>query len=192
MYYSFSLMEGLLAQSRIALNNALQYPELKDRLLEFGVDENRIQEGLNLRAEAEKLLDNKTFKYGEQIGLTAELNNKIDNAYKRYMNFLKLARFSVKDNIEYQRSLGTIGPRLMSLSGWMRQARQFYENAINNDDILQLLSRFSITKEKLQEGLDLLPEIEALDNEQESKKGAFLCTYIEDQSQCLRHKRLVR
>ncbi|MGE5341167.1 MAG: hypothetical protein ACM3SY_06760 [Candidatus Omnitrophota bacterium] len=70
--------------------------------------------------------------------------------------------FSEPSDRQYHELLGLIGETSHRRQGFITQAKHFYQNALEQQTILDKLSHFSITAEKLQAGLTGLEELERL------------------------------
>ena len=165
-------MANVLASARVAIENAQANEEIKGFIVNYGFDDERLQEGSELLKTAEALYQEQKSKRGDQITVSNQLQEKFDHAYTLYMGYVKLSRLALKDDPGANTTLGLVGERNRTFSGFIAQAKQFYLNAMNNEEIFEKIKKFAITKEKLQAGLDLLSEIEKTDRPQESKKGA--------------------
>jgi hypothetical protein len=165
-------MENVLSSARVAIENAQTNEEIKGFIINYGYDDERLQEGLELLKTADDLYQAQKSKRGEQITVSNQLQEKFDHAYNLYIGYVKLARLVLKDDPGAITTLGLVGERKRTFPGFIAQAKQFYLNAMNNEEIFEKIKKFAITKEKLQAGLDLLSEIEKTDSFQESKKGA--------------------
>jgi hypothetical protein len=68
-------------------------------------------------------------------------------------------------------ALGLFGNRDRTHAGWLIQAREFFTTAKDNEEIFNKTTRFAVTQEKLQKGLDLLTDVETSDEFRNYKKG---------------------
>ena len=87
------------------------------------------------------------------------------------MRFVKVARVALKKDAGASTQLDLKGDRKRSLSGWLAQASQFYNNALSNKSVLSALKEFGITEPKLKAGLSELEAVEAANLLQEKEKG---------------------
>lgn len=159
----------LFAQNAVA--NALNVPEASEALALFGYDKKRLKEGEVLYLKASELQAKQVKEYGEQFVATDALNLARALANKDYMINLKIARVALKGERGASESLKLTGSRKESLSGWMEQAKAFYANAISTPNIIMALSRFGVTREKLESGQALIAEVEVKLNAQLKEKG---------------------
>ena len=163
--------EELLAKGRVAATNANEYPEIKDRLTSWGLDEAQLALGLTLVAEAEKWLNNKDYRYADQVTSTGVLSEDSRTALDTFVKYRRLSDAVVGNHLPFRNALGldySLEQRPMDV---FRQAKQFYENGLNTPDLLTLLTSIGLSAEKLQAGLDQVLALDKGDSVQESSKG---------------------
>ena len=159
----------LFAQN--AISNAQSNPEIKASLVLFGFDDAKMQEGLALYEQAAALQIKQVKEYGEQFAATDALNLAKANASKVYMTHVKIARIAFKGARGLAESLQISGKRRESLSGWLKQAKAFYGNALSTPAVVEGMAKFGIAQEKLEEGQSLVAKVEAKLNSQLKEKG---------------------
>jgi hypothetical protein len=164
-------LDSLLTEARISIKNGKNIEELKVRLAEFGYTEAVLDEGFALYEKAEKLCSAKRINYSEQYIVSNELNQKIENAFEYYMNYVKVLRKAFKRDFNTLTALGLKGERDKMLAGRIVQAKDFYDIAMNKEDIFTKIQRYVISRKKLQAGLDLILDVETADEYQENVKG---------------------
>jgi hypothetical protein len=158
-------------RSRVLINNVIDDETIKSALLEYGYDKNRINEGKTMYEECQQLIQEKNRMYRQQYHATVKLRKIGKETYSLYMDLFKLAKRALKDNEGLSERLGVEARLGISDRGWITQARAFYNIAMNDQEILPNLAKFNITPEKLQQGSNLLTEVEKLDDIQEKSKG---------------------
>jgi hypothetical protein len=159
----------LFAQN--AINNAQSNPEIKASMAEFGFDDAKMQEGLALYNHAAALQIKQVKEYGEQFAATDALTLAKASANKEYMTHVKIARIALKGARGLAESLQISGKRKETLSGWLKQAKAFYGNALNTPEVMEGMARFGISQDKLEEGQTLVADVEAKLNSQLKEKG---------------------
>jgi hypothetical protein len=70
MGFSTKNLEEYLGNSRVAIKNALELTDIKERLLNHGYDETRLQEGKKMYEEAFNLLNEFKAAHAKQVGIT--------------------------------------------------------------------------------------------------------------------------
>jgi hypothetical protein len=132
---------------------------------------------------AEKEINARRDEYGTQLASTRVLSDMMFDAKKDYMKCLKYSRIAFENNVDVQHSLDLMGDRRDTFTGFITQARQFYQNALNDDAIVQELAVISITREFLEAGLQKVNDLEQANMDQEKKKGkAILSTKKRDEA----------
>ncbi len=159
----------LFAQS--AIHNALNQNSIKNALAEYGYTEERLQAGLALYNEAQSLQTVRDKEYGEQYQATNDLDIARTVANSEYMKHVKIARVAFRDNPGAFEALQVSGRRLRSLSGWIKQAKSFYANALSTPHFAAGLQDFGITQEKLEAGQALVADVETKYITQLKEKG---------------------
>ena len=87
------------------------------------------------------------------------------------MKHVKVARVALQDERGSSQKLDLGGKRKVSLSGWLAQSNQFYINAVADADILSKMNNFGITQAKLEQGKQLVDDVEAANASQKKEKG---------------------
>lgn len=169
--FGTKLMLLLLEVVKVAIDNALNHIEILDRIKEWGFDEVRLNQGLEIYNRAETLFRKKKITYAEQYAVSDRLREKIDELYNYYMKFVKLVRKKFKRDKNAQLKLGIVGRRSKSLMGFIQECKQFFEVIMNDQEIFNAVTIFNITVEKMQHGLDLAAGIEGENEYQEAKKS---------------------
>ena len=163
-------IESELLFAKTVITNAGQ-PPLSESLAVYGYDEATIQEGEQLRATAQELQAKQVKEYGEQYQATDELASARTNANAHYMVHVKIGRVALAKDRGLWESLLLSGRRARSDSGWLKQAKTFYTNAIGSTAVQEKLGKYNITLEKLQEGQAAVKEVERTLAAQLKEKG---------------------
>ena len=167
---SQSIDQRMLA-AQVAIDNALTGTEIKPLLAEYGYDETRLNEGKALLTALQDLHQKQIQEYGEQYAASDFLKTKWDEANSLYMKHVKVARVALQENRGSSQKLDLGGKRKVSLSGWLAQSNQFYINALADADILSKMNNFGITQAKLENGKQLVQEVEVANASQKKEKG---------------------
>ncbi|TRX44426.1 hypothetical protein FNH22_31780, partial [Fulvivirga sp. M361] len=89
-------LESQLLFAQNAIVNALNYEEMKNLLAEFGYNEARLQEGMQLYETASALQLKQQKEYGDQFTATDTLNTTKAQANREYMKHVKIARIAAR------------------------------------------------------------------------------------------------
>lgn len=164
-------IDTLLSEAQLAIDNALNNPQILKYLGDFGYTTTRIQQGKKLYTVAAAAQLTQQAEAGGQISATTVVNDAWETAKKSYSRLLKVARVAFKRNSGVAVQLDLGGTRKKSLFGWLAQANQFYKNALSDQAVLVELKEFGITEQKLKAGLAELAVIEKANLVQEKEKG---------------------
>jgi len=165
-----SIDERLLA-ANVAIDNAISDEEINGLLAGFGYNSEKLSSGKALYDSAQLLNQQQKTDYGDQFAATEELNQEYEEANKEYMRQVKVARVALKNDYAAFLKLGLEGQRKRTLSSWLVQARQFYNNALADTVVLEKLAVFGITQEKLQAAKQAIDDVEAANARQKKEKG---------------------
>ena len=164
-------IDTLLSDAQVAIENALNNPDILNALKDFGYTTARIQTGKALYSTATAAQIQQTTEAGDQIAATAAVSDAWETAKKSYIRFIKIARIAFKRSPGISTQLDLGGTRKRTLSGWVAQANQFYASALANKTILSGLKEFGITEQKLKAGAAEVKALEAANLTQEKEKG---------------------
>lgn len=171
----------LFAQN--AISNAQTNAEIKTALAVFGYDDARMQEGEALYTKASDLQIQQVKEYGEQFAATDAMNLAKAMANKTYMVHVKIARIALKGDRGAAESLQISGLRKETLSGWLKQAKAFYTNALNTPAVLTALAKFGMSKKLLSAAQTQGLDVEIKLNAQLKEKGeAQSATQMRDEA----------
>jgi hypothetical protein len=171
----------LFAQN--AITNAVGSDEIKSAIAAYGYDDTRLQEGEALYSKASELQVIQVKEYGDQFSATDALNLAKAVANKTYIQHLKIARIALIGDRGAGASLHLTGKRKETFSGWLKEAKTFYTNALGSADVTTAMGRFGITREKLEAGQQLVNEVEEKMNSQLKEKGeAQNATQVRDEA----------
>ena len=171
----------LFAQN--AISNGQTNPEIIAALAVFGYDDAKMNIGEALYIKAAKLQVNQVKEYGEQFAATDALNLAKATTNKTYLVHVKIARIALRGDRGAAESLQLSGRRKESLSGWLKQAKALYTNALNTPAVLAALAKFGITKKNLSGAQAHVNDVEAKRNAQFKEKGeAQAATQLRDEA----------
>jgi hypothetical protein len=126
---------------------------IKERILPYKVDEERIDEMVTIYYEAEKAESEKTKEFGEQLEARKVydlLFEEADDLFKKYSDFLKLG---LKYNVEKLRKLlSVMHPKSRNVSQWIKQMNECYDLVLGDNEVVECVLRFGITKEDIEAG----------------------------------------
>lgn len=148
-----------LLSAQVMIINALSDSMIKKALEGYGYAEEKLLAGKKLYDEIIVLDNLRKMKYGERIAATAELNNAWETAKQQYMQTLKITRVAFRENVKADKAIFLHGVRKRTLSGWLLQARVFYDNILNDGELREILSRYGYSSERLRQESALLDQV---------------------------------
>jgi len=131
-----------------AIEGALNDPEIMKALKPLGYDNKEMNKGKALCQDAFGIQNAYKAKYGKQRQSTDHLHTARSEAYNQYMEHLQLARMVVPRDRDRYLLLQLKGPRNRTFTGWLSQARAFYQNI---DLVAADLERRGVTREELEQ-----------------------------------------
>ena len=163
--------EILITKANVAIYNGLENAEIAKRMAPFKYTPERIHQGQLFSENAQRLIQKREMEKGEQKAATRLLNEKFVDANLVYMQHVKVGRIALKNKVGDWDKLQINGERKESLSGWVMQARLFYANLLNNEDLVNQMAKFGISKKLLKEGQQLVEEVEKAYANQQKEMG---------------------
>ncbi|MGE5341956.1 MAG: hypothetical protein ACM3SY_10815 [Candidatus Omnitrophota bacterium] len=166
-------VESLLEKAKVGFQIARDREDIRLSLAHLGYESTRLEELVGVYNQTnDKYLFQKEV-YAQSATTTAHRNEKLKEEQTRYMDFRTLAFKAFIDPADkkYHELLGISMGMSKSMQGFITQARHFYQNALKRKEIMDKLSYFAITPEKLQAGLTGLEELEKLNNLQIANAG---------------------
>ena len=148
-----------LERSRTALVNAASNAEIRSRIAKFGMNEEKLQEGLNMHDRASRQKDRH-----EKEGIDSRLAS---NAYRQLFEELQalfkrhrdLVRIYFKRKPDILIRLGVSGRLPTRYNEFFDRFGQFYETIQNNPDLQELVLPLDISSDTVSECLDKLQEL---------------------------------
>lgn len=144
-------IDSKLLSSRVAIENGQSNTSISSQLALYGYDSTKMAEGQTLLEDAETKQAKQKEEYGEQYDATDELAEARTEANKVYMRHVKIGRIAFREDRGIQSSLQLSGRRKHTYSGWLQQARVFYQNALDDQEIQDALAVFGITLSVLED-----------------------------------------
>ncbi|MCP5053761.1 MAG: hypothetical protein GY940_41730 [bacterium] len=143
-----------------ALTNAVEDPFIREALVPYKYDGQRMGEGRRLYETAEVSYKNYLDGKVNQAEAWRDFKEKLGMGNKELAHHRDIARLALREHQPLRNSLGLTGRVKLSLSGLMDQARLYYANALDNPVILKNMERFGVTKKNLKEADKRIDEIE--------------------------------
>ncbi len=155
-------------QSRHAIENAMNHPELLEKLSLFNYGPKTLKKGRILCEQANLLHLSKQEKYGSQYDATDSLEEEITAIKAIYDEHVTLANLAFKGKRGMLEKLQLNGPRKRSIDEWMAQAIAFYSRSA---EIEEAMGRYGISPEVLNQSKAMAEALFAKRQQQMRKRG---------------------
>lgn len=160
-----------LLEAEVAINNTLGNAAILDAVAAFGYDQAKLQAAYTLHQEALALNETQAREYGEQYEATQAVQQAWDEAGRAYSAALKIARIAFRNNQAARNALGLSGVRKQSLSGWLDQARRFYNNLLRSPDFIAAMTPYSYDQTKLEAEAAMVQTVATASEAQDKERG---------------------
>lgn len=167
---SRSIAQQLL-DAELAINNTLASPTILAAVGTYGYTATRMQTAKALFQEALELTEKQKKEYGDQYEATAGVQRAWDEAAVAYAASLKIARIAFRGNNAARNALGLEGIRKQSLSGWLSEARRFYNNMLRDAELMAAMETFNYTEAKFEAEAALVEAVAAASELQHRERG---------------------
>jgi hypothetical protein len=171
MYVTTMTMEDRLLAAKVAITNALADDEIKERLALLGYNEERLNAGNELLTKTEAQYQDQKDEYSEQFQASENMQQEWARIKISFRMYTTLARFLFRKDPTKMNTLGLSQGQAFKISDWILQARQFYNNAINDTEIQAKMAEYSVTSDRLQTALQEVVKLEEMKIIQEKEKG---------------------
>jgi len=164
-------LSGQMMGHRILIDNCLGDPGISSILARFGYGPEVLKSGSDKLKQLEAAQVAQDAEYGDQIAATEAVEKAWKKAREQYSDALTLARIAFKTDLDAQRALRLTGDRKDSLSGWLEDAKVFYQQLLNNTAWAKALERYDYTTVRLTQEQAGVEEVSRLKSVQEKEKG---------------------
>jgi hypothetical protein len=160
-----------LLDAELAINNTLSSPVILTAVTPFGYTQERLETVRLLHQEARELTDQQKLAYGRQFEATQEVQKAWDEAAQAYSAAVKIARIAFRDSPTAQTALSINGARKKTLSGWLDQARRFYNNMLQEPKFIAAMALYSYDQVKLETEAALVQAVASASEAQDKARG---------------------
>jgi hypothetical protein len=154
MNYARLTKEEILHQAGLRINNSLGDEEIKNAVAGLGYTEEKLNEGKNLLNDSATLYETQLKEYGDVDAAQDKLKTTREEVYRTYITVLTIARIAFKNDVQAGSTLELNGSRATTLSGWLSQARNFYNALLANEEWKIVMAGYGQTAKKLAECLE--------------------------------------
>lgn len=166
------------ADRLMAVHNAVlslqRVPMFREAVARYGYNEEKLEDGYLLYDEAFQLFQEQQETYLEYAAAVQEFNEVRARAEYTYLVHLKLARVAFRQRKDIIEKLGLKNQRKTLLGEWLKQASEFYNTALDSDQILDAFVKSDITPDLLEAALALMDEVKKNNEDVEIKQKETL------------------
>jgi hypothetical protein len=159
-------IESRLYFFKNAIDTVRNNPSIKAKLHGFGYDDKKIDSGLTLWDSANSFHHQQIIEYDEQYQATREVGQARKTARKTYSIHVKVARVAFNDNPSAFKILQLDGQRERTDTGFIEEAMNFYDDSLNQKNIVKGFAEYGFTADKLEEGRKLVRDFKRKRNQQ--------------------------
>ena len=159
-----------LEQQRVLIFNSSK-PEVASLLESFGIDSKYLQKGEILYNEVIQLSETQKKEQQEEslaFDNFYESKTECEVNHKRNRKIIKMVSRSDRN---LQNRIKLYVPKEYAIEEWFKQVLEFYNLVLNESELLNVLSKFGVTKEKLTADKLAVESLKPLRNEAMSEKG---------------------
>jgi hypothetical protein len=153
--------------------------EIQVKMTAFGYTPEKIEQGIALLNNANRLTALQVGNYGDQYLATDEVDKRGMEGYAKYMVTVKVARVAFKDRPDMLAKFKVTGPRNRSLSGWINDARIMYVNILETPEALDRLAQYGYSDGRLAQELAEVNDVELLHSKRLAEKSEAQLTTVE-------------
>lgn len=146
---------------QVAINYTLNTSAVQKGLDKVGFSKADVLQGKALLEHVQMLDAAQQKEYGDRYQATDELTQARQQARTLYMKHLDTARFALKDQRGYWKTLDLSGARKTNLFGWLAQAHTFYHNAVQ---VKSILAKYDLSEAELHQGASMIDAVIAAYN----------------------------
>jgi hypothetical protein len=160
-------MEG----RRQLIFNAASDEEIMALVQPYKYDAPKMEQGKTNYNNADAAVEKQKLDYIRQFEAKAIFDQAHDEANDYYIELIVLFRLALAGDPLKLQMLGLDGRRPRRFASWLRQVNRFYNNAIDNQEILPLVAEYGVTNEKLIAGKELVKKVEIANDDHDKARG---------------------
>jgi hypothetical protein len=164
-------IDAFMESKRKLIFNALSDDKIRALLLPYTYDEVKINEGAAIWQATDAACEQQKQEYAIQFAAMEVFNLAFDEANTMYLEHVGLTRLALEGFPTVRNVLGLRGKRPRRFATWLRSASRFYNNAIDNPDVLDKVAAFGLTNEMFMESRDKVKAVELANDEHDKARG---------------------
>nr|WP_321357374.1 hypothetical protein [uncultured Draconibacterium sp.] len=142
-------IEEIIYESGLRINNSLSDAKVLNAVSPLGYTEAKLNEGATLINAANDLVETQKREYGEVDAAQEAYEMQRKKAHKSYMVILAICKIAFKNDVKAISTLDLTGRRATTLSGWLKQTRNFYHAILANEEWKTALANYGQTEDIL-------------------------------------------
>lgn len=151
-----------LRDSKALIYGVKQDLFIKERISAYNFDDSRIEDSVKIYEDAAKAESEKSKEYGEQLEARTRFEKVMEKAEYTFRKQAEFVRLSLRNDDEKTNKLFlSREPRTKKLSDVLKYMREFYNRVLADDQVVAGVSRYAITKEDLENGLQSIIEADS-------------------------------
>lgn len=164
-------LDAFMESRRQLIFNAASDDEIKALVEPYGYPEAKLDEGKNIYNAADAAVEKQKSDYARQFEAKSIFDAAFDEAEEEYIELITLVRLALGGDPVKLMVLGLDGKRPKKFSSWLRRANRFYNNAIDNAELLPLVAEYGVTNARLTAGRELVKKVETANDEHDKARG---------------------
>jgi len=164
-------ISNLLSSARLAFKNALNFPDILERVSEYGFDTERLQRSMQIHEEAFQATETQEGAVGDKEDHTAKTNKARMAAWDLYQSLAKVARAIFLRQPANLTKLELQGRMPRTTHGFLKRAYTLFDNALAMPELQAALLEYGYDEARLTEQRAIIAAYEEADHLQEAAKG---------------------
>ncbi|MDQ1350614.1 MAG: hypothetical protein QG657_916 [Acidobacteriota bacterium] len=161
-----------LESTQLLFKNAQEDEEINALLVPYKIDEAKYDYGISLCTRGFKSDRQQLKLHGQQYRARKKFEKLQNEANEGYQIHLRFLRISFEKDVEKLKELSAYGIRTRSIADWLKEAQDFYQNTVVDEEAMAELDSFGITAELFQQNETKITEVDAAYREHKLKLGA--------------------
>ena len=157
-----------LNQVDIAIDNALNTPEIMEQLGNYGYDAKKLKKALEMRRSIDSLSVQQEDTHIAAKDATRVLNEARQQADTMFGSHLAIARIAFKDDPTFWNALKLAQARERNLADWLVQIHRFYNRIVV---VAKEMEKYNVPQKELIETRKIIAQIGNLQRLQKKAKG---------------------
>ncbi len=164
-------LDAFMESRRQLIFNASTDDEIKALVEPYAYTEAKIEQGKTIYNTADSAVEQQKRDYARQFEAKSIFDAAFDEAEDEYIELITLVRLALDGDPVKLKVLGLDGKLPQNFGGWLRRVNRFYNNSIDNPELLPLVAEYGVTNEKLIAGQGLAKKTETANDNHDKAKG---------------------